>query len=110
MNADQFVAAWRNEKELLLTTFTDAASGAAAAQILTSLGLTKEQEAGVVGFLDEVLNDTFYNLLLGLDGATSIGGVQEQFRILTNAGESVSSPGELEAAAWTRFHGEGPRI
>lgn len=105
MNANQFVENWRKEKDILVATFTNPDSGTAAAQILTGLDLTKEQEAGVARFVNEVLTDTFYTLLLGLDGAARIGGAQEQFFILTNSGEPVASPGELEAAAWDHFHG-----
>ena len=55
-----------------------------------------------------MLTDVFYTLLLGLDGAASLGGVQAAYRILTAEGLEVSAgDGELEAEAWKQFHEGG---
>ncbi|MFN7590371.1 MAG: hypothetical protein ACK501_05890 [Planctomycetota bacterium] len=105
MNADEFVSRWHREKDSLLSEFTNPSSGAAAAVLIAGLGLSSEQAAGVARAMDMAISDTMYTLLLGLDGAAGIGGVQESFRIRTEQGASVAEPGELEAAAWRHFHG-----
>jgi len=106
VNADEFVSRWRREKDTLLSLFTDASSGASVARLIAGLGLSAEQEAGVAQAMDAVIADTMYTLLLGLDGAAGLGGVQESFRICTEKGSPVAEPGELEAAAWRHFHGD----
>ncbi len=54
--------------------------------------------------VDVILTDTFYTLLLGLDGSASIGDSQEAYRILDEQGELVSDCGDLEAEAYEHFH------
>lgn len=44
-----------------------------------------------------------YSLLLGLDGASSIGDAQEQFTI---AGEDRVMIEGIESEAWECFHGD----
>jgi hypothetical protein len=55
--------------------------------------------------LDAALTDTMYSLLLGLDGAASIGGDQQAYKIQDEDGNLLSTCGELEAAAHKVFHG-----
>ncbi|KWT68142.1 hypothetical protein APV28_3336 [Comamonas testosteroni] len=45
-----------------------------------------------------------YTLLLGLDGAASIGGEQQTYTLHDEDGNLISDGGELEAAAWEAFH------
>jgi hypothetical protein len=104
MNAEEFVASWRREKDNLLAQFTDPASESAAARLLHRLPLNQDQRQLLAQGLDAVLTDTFYTLLMGLDGAASIGGVQESFQLVTGSGSAVAAPGELEASAWKHFH------
>jgi len=54
----------------------------------------------------DILTDTFYTLLLGLDGEASIGGVQSSYKIHDKNGNEISSAGDIEAEAWEQFHGE----
>ena len=101
----QFARLWLAEKDLLLSTFLDADSNAAVATSLRGLGLSPEQTRGLRPALDAALSDTMYKLLLGLDGAASIGGRQEVYRLFSEGGAQLSGDGELEAAAWEVFHG-----
>lgn len=108
MNAKEFVACWKREKDSLLKVFQgDAGSSEVAAQI-ASMNLTAEQLAAMPTVVDAILTDTFYSLLLGLDGAASIGGVQQQYRLHDEDGNLVSEPGDIEGEAWEQFHGESP--
>src|ERR1700760_4560649 len=104
MNANDFVSAWRSEKEALLALFTDPASESVTANLFRELQLNQTQQVALVVALGSALTDTFYTLLLGMDGAANIGGVQEQFRISTADGALVAAPGEIEAAAYEHFH------
>ena len=106
MNAKEFVACWRREKDCLLDTFTDPAGESAVAKEIASLDLTSEQQAKLKGILDCILTDTLYTMLLGLDGEANIGGIQSPYKIHDEEGNVISPCSEIEAEAWKQFHGE----
>lgn len=104
MNADQFVASWRKEKDALLTQFTDRASGSEVARLILVAQLTEQQNELLRKALDTALSDALYTLPLGLDGSASIGGVQGAYQLRNADGKLVAEPGKLEAPAWKYFH------
>lgn len=103
MDAKEFVGNWQALRGELLETFVAADGGSEVAAKVRALGLSAEQQAGMRDVLDAALRDTMYSLLLGLDGAASIGDSQEQFTI---AGEDGVVIEDIEAEAWECFHGE----
>jgi hypothetical protein len=102
MNAEEFVACWKREKEALLRDFLDEKTTAVAIQI-AELNLTPEQFHQLTRVLDAVLTDTMYTLLLGLDGSASIGDVQQTYRIRGEDGQLISDCGDIEAEAGRQF-------
>lgn len=103
MNAAEFVANWRREKEELLKYFMGERGDTVIAGRILAMGLSRDQLEGFRAVLDEVLQDTMYTLLLGLDGATSIGAQRKNYRIVDEQGELIANTGELEAEAWKQF-------
>jgi len=75
MTPAEFVAYWRTEKDVLLDLFMRDGSETLVSQKISSMGLSIQQTIALREVLNLLLNDTFYTLLLGLDGAASIGGV-----------------------------------
>ncbi len=106
MNAKQFVACWKQEKDSLLKAFTDPQGESVVAQKITSLKLTTHQQTVMNEIVDSILVDTMYTLLLGLDGEANIGGVQSMYKIHDETEHLISDCGEIEAEAWKQFHGE----
>lgn len=106
MNAQQFAENWRSLKTELLASFTDTQGSTEVAALVQALQLTPAQHTQLRAVLDAALRDTLYTLLLGLDGATSIGSDQQSYTLHDENGQLVAEPGELEAAAWEVFHGE----
>ena len=102
MNAEQFAENWNSEKKLLLQLFID--GNTLASKQISAMELSPLQTEQLHLLLDTVLTDTMYTLLLGLDGAASIGGSQQTYQIRDEAGNLISDCGELEAAAYTQFH------
>lgn len=102
MDAYQFVASWKAEKELYMASLLE--NGSLAGEQIRGLALSPEQEVKLWAALNTVLTDVFYTLLLGLDGSAQIGGVQETFKIRDEAGNLISDCGELEAEAYAQFH------
>ncbi len=106
MDAHEFVVCWKREKETLLRAFQDSSTESKVSSAIASLNLSQEHLITMNEILDTVLTDTFYSLLLGLDGEASIGGVQETYKIYDEQDRLISNCGEIEAAAWEQFYGE----
>jgi hypothetical protein len=103
MNANEFARVCRTEKDSLVRSYFDDASETAVAAEIRSLSLTDIQVATLRNIIDGALTDAYYTLLLALDGAASLGGVQQQFDLRGEAGAKISGDGELEAAAFEHF-------
>jgi hypothetical protein len=74
-------------------------------QKIASLGIRADQMPVIREIIDGALTDTFYTLLLGLDGAASLGGIQQEYEIRDESGNRIFEPGELESEAYEQFHG-----
>lgn len=107
MTPQEFVASVAREKEGMLSMYFDPESGAAVATQIAALELSDEQTKALRMILDGSLTDAFYTMLLGLDGAASIGGVQSDYELRAEDGTLLTG-GVLEAAAWDQFHGDTP--
>ncbi len=72
--------------------------------LLGKAGLSESQRQSVLAALDTALTDAFYTLLLGLDGAASLGGTQQSYRLQDDAGRVISNgDGALEEVAFEIF-------
>ncbi|MBI1891266.1 MAG: hypothetical protein HYS18_11500 [Burkholderiales bacterium] len=105
MNAEEFVESWRREKEILLRSFMSESGSSFVAAKIRSMDLSEDQLAEMRSVLDAALTDTMYTLLLGLDGAASIGDIQQTYKILDEDGRLISESGDIESEAWRQFHG-----
>jgi hypothetical protein len=73
--------------------------------MINSMELTDEQNTQLRSVLDAVITDTIYTLLLGLDGSATIGDNQHLYKIYDENDQLISDGGNLEAEAWSQFHG-----
>lgn len=105
MTPNQFVENWIDLKAELMAAFMGDRGNAEIATMIHALALSAEQREQLRGVLDTVLRDTMYTLLLGLDGAASIGSDQQTYTIRDEAGNIVTAGGALEEPAWKAFHG-----
>ena len=108
MDAGEFVALWKAEKNAYLVQLQGEESAAAAQ--LRALNLSAEQQPKLWAALDTILSDMLYTVLLGLDGAGSLGGVQHTYAIHDEDGTLISDCGDIEAEAWDQFHGNGGSV
>lgn len=104
MNANDFAECWKKERDYLLELYSSGQEETAVSALIDRMALSSEQKEQMKQVLGQVLTDTFYTLLLGLDGSASIGGVQETFKIYDEEDNLISDCGELEAKAWEQFH------
>lgn len=105
MNAKEFVASWKREKDRMLQEYCERMESGVSVQI-ASLNVSDDQRVIMRGIVDSILTDVFYSLLLGLDGEANIGGHQETYRIYDEDGNLISECGEIEAEAYEQFHGK----
>ena len=78
-----------------------------AHQLLKKLNLTQEQKSALPEFLDTMLTDVLYTVLLGLDGAAQIGEKQVVYSLLDEEGNKICGEmGEVEAFAYDYFHNQ----
>lgn len=82
----------------LLKSQTSTASPAEPGGLL----LVASQYEQLESIVDDVIRDTMYTLLLGLDGAARIGKDQRHFTIACEDGQPIEN---LEDEAWKRFQG-----
>lgn len=100
MNTKEFAKAWKSEMQYFL-------SDEYISQKASVLGVDEAEIKAYKPVLQEVLSDAFYTLLVGLDGAASIGGIQIMYRVLDENGVVIADgTGKLEAAAWDEFYGQ----
>ena len=50
-----------------------------------------------------VLNETYYNLLLALDGEASLGGKQVNYKLFDDEMNQLNNSGAIETAAYQYF-------
>lgn len=103
MDGAQFAAHCDELRKEMVSDFTHPASGSAVAARIDALGLDHGQSRQLAAIIDTVVRDTVYTLLLGLDGAASLGSCQQQFTLKDEDGNVIE---DIEAAAWQCFHGD----
>ena len=108
MTPEEFAKCCAQEKSDLLAKYFDPTAGTAVGRAIASLELTAEQHTTMKAMLNTALTDTFYTMLLALDGEASLGGKQESYRLTDSEGNVIAGEGELEAAAWRHFQSEQP--
>lgn len=105
MNASEFVSWWKRAKDELVDVFNQPSGETEVGHKIASMQLNPKQTVVMHAVIDGILTDAFYTMLLGLDGAANIGGVQQQFQIRDESGNLISQGGLLETEAWEQFHG-----
>lgn len=103
----EFVKLFYLEKQHLNNYYLDTGveKQTLASNLFKRLDLDEQQTPIFKELLDTILTDAFYTILLGLDGETSIGGVQQSYKIIDEEGNNLSE-GDIETYAYEYFHGE----
>ena len=102
MTAKEFVENFKLEKDSLLKEFTNIESKSEVQKLIQSMKLNEEQTEILNKVLNSTLRDTFYTILLGLDGCSMIGESQQLYEIKDENGNLIS--GEIEGYAYEYFH------
>jgi len=76
MKTEKFVKAFFEVKEDLLKSYTNLTTKTEVGLLIKSLNLSESDSITMNKIINSTLTDAFYNILLGLDGSSSIGGLQ----------------------------------
>lgn len=105
MTVEDFVAGFLEERESLKQAYIGPEASSSVAAKIKTLRLDPDQTKAIEEIVSEILTDSFYSILLGLDGAASIGSAQETYEIRTEDGTLLTGSGLIEAEAYRLFHG-----
>jgi hypothetical protein len=106
MNAKEFVKNFYLEKQNILNTcFNENPEyKSLISSKIEELKLDENQTEKLKDIISNLLTDTFYTVLLGLDGSASLGDSQEVFKIYDEKDHLISESGDLEDLAYEYFH------
>ncbi|ASE61445.1 hypothetical protein H3Z85_20575 [Chryseobacterium indologenes] len=107
MTAEEFVKNFYLEKQNIVdSTFeTKSDHRTLISKKIEELKLNKIQTEQLKAIISDLVTDTFYTILLGLDGSASIGNSQESFKIFDEENNLIAESGDLEGFAYDYFHG-----
>lgn len=103
MTTDEFVKAFYLERHSLIDTYFNADSKTDVSLLIQSLNLDDKGTERLHQILNSVLRDTFYKILLGLDGVARIGEKQTNYKLFDEVNNELTG-GEIEAFAYEYFH------
>ena len=103
MTGEEFVRLCFAEKEAILGEYCAAESESKVAALVRDLVHSGAEQRKLRELLDLVLTESWYTMLLALDGSASLGGEQMTYEVRDEDGNILNECGELEAAAWDVF-------
>lgn len=103
MTGEEFVRLCFEEKEAVLREYLAPESEAKVSILLRELVRCGADQKTLHELLDTVMTESWYTILLALDGEASLGGEQITYRLYDEDDNHLNPCGELEAAAWEAF-------
>ncbi|MEI6410468.1 MAG: hypothetical protein WCR52_13855, partial [Bacteroidota bacterium] len=105
MTAKEFVLNFYKERQRILESSFDIGPNARSyvSTKIEDLNLDEQQTEKLKHIISALLTDTFYGILLGLDGSATIGDNQETFKITGEDGKIISECGDIEGEAYEIF-------
>ncbi|WP_346769515.1 hypothetical protein [Chryseobacterium sp.] len=106
MTTKEFVKNFYQEKQNILNSSfnTQSEYRSLVSTKIEELKLNDIETEKFKKIISYLLDDTFYTILLGLDGSASIGDSQEAFKIYDEEDNLISEGGDLESYAYEYFH------
>lgn len=103
MTPEEFVKIFYTEKQDQLNNYLNK-QNSYVSTLINKLNPNEEQKGIIREMIDTILTDTYYTLLLGIDGAANIGGVQQSYKLLDQKENKLTGSGEIEGFAYEYFH------
>jgi hypothetical protein len=103
MTGEQFVKLCFTEKESILKEYFDENTSTEVGERLRSLVADGTGKDELYDLVSLILSETYYSLLMALDGEASLGGTQMTYQIFDEEQNLLNECGEIEAAAFEYF-------
>lgn len=103
MNSKEFVELFYKEKNNLLKIYFDSLEDTEVGLNIKRLKLEEDEIETMKSIIDNVITDTMYTILLGLDGSASIGDLQQMYELYDENGCNLTISGEIEEYAYEYF-------
>ena len=103
MTGEEFVRLCCEEKEAMKREYLSPASESKVGILLREMIRAGADREKLHELLDTALTESWYTMLLALDGEASLAGVQQTYRLYDEDDNLLNECGELEAAAWEAF-------
>lgn len=105
MNDREFTEEFFKLKETLVKDYCSGEEATAVSKLVESMELNSIQKDTMKQVLDLALTDALYTVLLGLEGAASIGEKQESYKLISEDGEELTGK-DIEEHAWEIFQND----
>lgn len=103
MNSKDYVELFYKEKNNMLKIYFRNPDISQIGLKIKNLNLNSAKISELQNIIDEVISETMYSILLGLDGEASIGGVQQMYKLYDESGCCLTDSGEIEQYAYEYF-------
>lgn len=103
MTPEEFVKIFHAEKQNQLDTYLNKQSSYVSTLINKLDPDAKEMDL-IREMIDTILTDIYYTFLLAIDGAASINGVQQPYKLFDDKKNELTGTGEIEGFAYEYFH------
>lgn len=106
MTGNEFAKHCFDEKQSALEEYFNSNSESMAAEKIRNLIKQGTEKNELYELIDLVLTESYYTLLLGIDGEASLGGIQQTFKLYDEEGTLLNECGEIEEGAAEYFLNE----
>lgn len=103
MTGKEFVKLCYTEKEAILDEYFNVNSKSLVTEKLKNLISSGTNKDNLYDLVNLVMTETYYTLLLALDGEVSLGGKQVAYKLYDEDGNLLNECGEIEEAAFNHF-------
>ena len=103
MTGEEFVKLCFEEKENALAKYFAGDTETEVGEMIRTLVAGGTDRDTLYAMVSSLLNETYYSLLLALDGEASLNGVQMMYKVCDEDENLLNECGELESAAYEYF-------
>jgi hypothetical protein len=105
MSAKDFVESFKKEMDYSVELYTNGEAETRVSALIAEMKLDVQQQEKMKEVISALLNDTYYGLLMGLNGSSSIGDIQQTYTIHDEDGQLISDGFCLEEGGlWEAFN------
>ena len=106
MTGQEFVKKCFNEKNDALEMYLDLNSGTAVSEKIKEIAKLGVDFEELRFFINQFLNETYYTILMALDGEASLDGTQMTYQVIDEENNCINPCGELSDTAFELFMDE----